>query len=270
VPAAPAALFGLPSWAERLTIAGAIVLGALILLWIVAWLMSRLIRRTRGEGPRARQRETAVKALASALRYVILIAAVVALVFAFAGGGSFAAVSGGALLVIIIGFAFQRLLVDAIAGFFILFEGDYAVGDVVRLEPSDYTGSVESIGLRATVLRGPGSERMIVPNGQITGVRIIPNGRRQVRLEMLTREPDAIQALVHEVAGSVAGAGGPWDGPPRVVVRPAESGLARVIVALEVEAAREGAADAWLVDALAARGGDLLVGPPLAISEGAR
>jgi hypothetical protein len=54
------------------------------------------------------------------------------------------------------------------------------------------------------------------------------------------------------------------------VVRPAESGLARVIVALEVEAAREGAADAWLVDALAARGGDLLVGPPLAISEGAR
>jgi small-conductance mechanosensitive channel len=270
VPAAPAALFGLPSWAERLTIAGAIVLGALILLWIVAWLMSRLIRRTRGEGPRARQRETAVKALASALRYVILIAAVVALVFAFAGGGSFAAVSGGALLVIIIGFAFQRLLVDAIAGFFILFEGDYAVGDVVRLEPSDYTGSVESIGLRATVLRGPGSERMIVPNGQITGVRIIPNGRRQVRLEMLTREPDAIQTLVHEVAGSVAGAGGPWDGPPRVVVRPAESGLARVIVALEVEAAREGAADAWLVDALAARGGDLLVGPPLAISEGAR
>jgi small-conductance mechanosensitive channel len=270
VPAAPAALFGLPTWAERLTIVGAILVGALITLWVVAWLMSRLIRRTRGEGPRARQRETAVKALGSALRYTILIAAVVALIFAIAGGGSVAAVSGGALIVVIVGFAFQRLLVDAIAGFFILFEGEYAVGDVVRLEPSGYTGRVESIGLRATVLRGPGSERMIVPNGQITGIRVIPNGRRQVRLEMLTGDPDAVQAMVHEVAGSVAGAGGPWDGPPRVVVRPAEGGLARVIVTLEVEPAREGAADAWLVDALAARAGDMLVGPPLALAEGAR
>ena len=68
-----------------------------------------------------------------------------------------AAVSGGAIVAIIVGFAFQRLLVDAIAGFFILFEGDYAVGDVVRLEPSGYTGTVESIGLRATVLNGSGS-----------------------------------------------------------------------------------------------------------------
>ncbi|HSJ73998.1 MAG TPA: mechanosensitive ion channel family protein [Miltoncostaeaceae bacterium] len=270
MPVAPAALFGLPSWAERLTLAGAIVVAALIALSIVAWLMSRLIRRTRGEGPGARQRETAVKALASGLRYLILIAAVVALVFAVAGGGSVAAVSGGALIAIVVGFAFQRLLVDAIAGFFVLFEGEYVVGDVIRLEPSGYTGRVESIGLRATILRGPGSERMVVPNGQITGIRVIPNGRRQVRLEMLTPDPDAVQALVHEVAGSVAGAGGPWDGPPRVVVRPAEGDLARVIVVLEVEPAREGAADAWLVDALAARGGDLLVGRPLAISEGGR
>ncbi len=270
MPVAPAALFGLPSWAERLTLAGAIVVGALITLWIVARLMSRLIRHTRREGPHARQRETAVTALASALRYTILIAALVALVFAIAGGGSVAAVSGGALIAIIVGFAFQRLLVDAIAGFFILFEGDYVVGDVIRLEPMGYTGRVETIGLRATVLRGPGSERMIVPNGQITGIRIIPNGRRQVRLEMLTRDPDAVQAMVHEIAGSVAGAGGPWDGPPRVVVRPAEGGLARVIAVLEVEPAREGAADAWLVDALAARAGDLLVGRPLSIAEGGR
>ena len=270
MPVAPAALFGLPSWAERLTLVGAILVGALILLWIVAWLMSRLIRRTRGEGPKARHRETAVKALASSLRYVILIAAFVALVFAVAGGGSLAAVSGGALIVIIVGFAFQRLLVDAIAGFFILFEGEYVVGDVIRLEPSGYTGQVESIGLRATVLRGPGRERMIVPNGQITGIRVIPDGSRQVRLEMLTRDPDAVEAMVSEIAGSVVGAGGPWDGPPRVVVRPAEGGLARVIAVLEVEPAREGAADAWLVDALEARAGDLLVGRPLAISEGGR
>ncbi len=271
VPAAPAAVFGLPEWAGRLALAACVVAGALLLLWFVSWLMGRLIRRTTPrEGPRARQRETAVKALASALRYVILIAAVIALVLAIAGGGSLAAASGGALFVIIAGFAFQRLLVDAIAGFFILFEGEYAVGDVISVEPSGYLGRVESIGLRATVLAGPGSERMVVPNGQITGLRVIPGGLRRLRLELLTRDPEAVEALVHEVAGTLAGAGGPWDGPPRVVVRPGDDGVTRVIAVLDVNAARAGASDAWLADALAARAGDLLVSPPLTTAEGRR
>jgi small-conductance mechanosensitive channel len=270
VPVPPAAVFGLPEWAGRLTLAGLVVAGALLLLWLATWLTSRLVRRTAPvEGPRARQRETAVKLLGSALRYVILIGALFALVFAIAGGGSVAAVSGGAIVAIIVGFAFQRLLVDAIAGFFILFEGDYAVGDVVRLEPSGYTGTVESIGLRATVLNGSGSERMIVPNGSISGIRVIPAGRRRVRLEMLTADPETVEAMVHEIGGAVAGAGGPWDGPPRVVVRSAEGGLSRLIAIVEIDPSREGAAETWLADALAARAGDLLVGRPLAISEGA-
>ena len=267
----PAAAFGLPEWAERLALAGLVVVGALVLLWGVAWLMPRLMARaTPRQGPRARQRETAVKALASGLRYLILIGALVALVLALAGGGSVAAVSGGALIVVILGFAFQRLLVDAIAGFFILFEDEYAVGDVIRLEPSGYTGEVESIGLRATVLRGVGSERMIIPNGQITGIRVIPDGRRRVRLELLTAEPEAVEAVVHEIGGAVAGAGGPWDGPPRVVARSTDGQLTRLIVIVEVDPVREGAPEAWLAGALAARAGDLLAGPPLAISDGAR
>jgi small conductance mechanosensitive channel len=268
---APAAAFGLPEWASRLTLAGLVVAGALVLLWVATWLTNRLIRRTTpAEGPRARQRETAVKVLASALRYLILIGAVIALVLALAGGGSVAAVSGGALFVVIVGFAFQRLMVDAIAGFFILFEGEYAVGDVIRLEPSGYTGTVESIGLRATVLTGSGSEHMIVPNGSITGIRVIPTGRRRVRLEMLTADPEALEAMVHQLGGAVAGAGGPWDGPPRVVARPADGGLTRLIAVVEVDPTREGAAADWLADALAERAGDLLAGPPLAISEGSR
>jgi small-conductance mechanosensitive channel len=269
VPAAPAAVFGLPEWAGRLTLAGLVIVGALVLLWAVGWLVPRLANRAARprDGARSRQRQTAVTALASGLRYLILVAAIVAVILAFAGGGSVAAVSGGALVVVIAGFASQRLLVDAIAGFFILFEDEYGVGDVVRLEPSGYTGEVESIGLRATVLRGPGSERMIIPNGQITGIRVIPSGRRPVRLELLTSDPEALSAVVHEIAGAVAGAGGPWDGPPRVVVRPTESDLARVIVIVDVDPVREGGAEGWLAEALAARAGDLLVGPPLSISD---
>src|SRR5215210_522567 len=95
VPAAPAAVFGLPEWAGRLTLAGLVIVGALVLLWAVGWLVPRLANRAARprDGARSRQRQTAVTALASGLRYLILVAAIVAVILAFAGGGSVAAVS---------------------------------------------------------------------------------------------------------------------------------------------------------------------------------
>ena len=52
VPVPPAAVFGLPEWAGRLTLAGLVVAGALLLLWLATWLTSRLVRRTAPvEGP---------------------------------------------------------------------------------------------------------------------------------------------------------------------------------------------------------------------------
>ena len=81
---------------------------------------------------------------------------------------------------------------------------------------------------------------MIVPNGSISGIRVIPAGRRRVRLEMLTADPETVEAMVHEIGGAVAGAGGPWDRPPRVVVRSAEGGLSRLIAIVEIDPSREG------------------------------
>jgi small-conductance mechanosensitive channel len=266
VPAAPAAVFGLPEWAGRLALVGLVLAGALLLLWAVAIAMPRLSRRA-AAGRRARQRQTAISALATGLRYLVLVAAAIAIAFAVAGGSGLAALSGGALVVVVVGFASQRLLMDVIAGFFILFEDQYGIGDVIRLEPSGATGRVETLGLRTTVLVGAGGERAIVPNGQITAVRLIPGGRRRYRLEMLTRDPDALQAIVGEVAGAVAGAGGPWDASPRIVCRDLEGDLVRVIAIVEVAAEREGAAEAWLPQAIAARAGDLLLGPPLAVMD---
>jgi small-conductance mechanosensitive channel len=269
-PILPDALFGLPEWASRLTSAGLVIAAALLLLWLVAWLVPRLLDRAApAGGVRARNRSTLVHALASALRYLILVLAVVAVIFALAGGG-IGAVTGSAVAVVVIGFAFQRLLGDIIAGFLILFEDQYGVGDTISLEPSGYVGRVESVGLRATELTGAGGERMIVPNGAISGVRVIPDGRRGVRIEALTRDPDALEAAVHELAGALAGAGGPWDAPARVVRRDAEDGLTRLIAVVELDPSRGGAPDAWLADALAQRAGDLMVGPPLVLPEGGR
>ena len=263
VPVQPAAVFGLPEWAGRLLLVAIVIVAAGVLMSAIGWLMKRLVARSRkGEGPRARQRQTAVAALATGLRYVVLVAAIVAIAFALAGGGGIAAVGGGALVVVVIGFASQRLLFDVIAGFFILFEDQYGVGDVIRVEPFGYTGEVEIVGLRTTVLAGASGEQLIVPNGNITAVRVIPGGRRPHRIELLTREPDQVEAIVREVASAVSGAGGPWRSMPRLVRRAGDEGLTRIIAVVDVDAVREDSTQ-WLADAIGERAGDLLIAPPL-------
>ncbi len=258
-----AAIFGLPEWAGRLVLAGLVIMVALALLYAIAWSLPRLLARTGpADGPRSRQRQTAVSALATGLRYVVLVAALVALAFALAGGGGLAAVSGGALIVLLASFASQRLLVDVIAGFFILFEDQYVVGDVVRLEPSGYTGEVTALGLRTTELEGPGAERMIVPNGQITAVRMIPRGRRRHRVEFLTRDPDAVATSILSLTSATSRADGPWASETRLVRHENPDGVTRLIAILDVDVHREEAVP-WLVDAVTMAVSQALEAPPL-------
>jgi moderate conductance mechanosensitive channel len=72
----------------------------------------------------------------------------------------------------IIGLAFsfgaQSLVKDVISGTFMLIEGQFGVGDVVRV--GGVSGLVERITLRTTVLRDIEGAVHIVPNGEITTV----------------------------------------------------------------------------------------------------
>jgi len=267
VPVAPAIL-GLPEWADRLVTAGAVVAAAIVLLAVLARLGPRLSDRlSRGVDPlRMRQRRTAIALLLTSLRYLVVIAAIVGAAFALAGGG-IAAVGGGALVVLVVGFASQRLLTDVIAGFFILFENQYGVGDFVRLEPTGYTGMVEELGVRTTVLRDLNGDRLHVPNGQITAVRRIPRGWRSFQVELVTRDPDAVASAVAEVARTASLGGARFLAPPRVAERHAVgAGLTAVLVRAEVAPSLEWLVERFLVETLAARAGELLAAPPLVVS----
>ena len=104
---------------------------------------------------------------------------------------------------------------------------------------------------------------MTVPNGQITAIRLYPEGRRHYRVEMLTRDPDAVEGIVAEVAGGVAGAGGPWEACPRMVRRERDGGLTRLIAIVDADAFQDDTATHWLADTVAQRAGDRLASPPL-------
>lgn len=62
-----------------------------------------------------------------------------------------------------IGFGAQKLIKDLIAGFFIVIENQYCVGEWVKLD--SHEGIVEELGLRVTRLRDFNGELHIIPNG---------------------------------------------------------------------------------------------------------
>jgi small conductance mechanosensitive channel len=64
-----------------------------------------------------------------------------------------------------IAFAAQNLVRDFITGFFILFEDQYRVGDVVTI--AGISGLVEEIGLRRTILRDLDAKVHSIPNGKV-------------------------------------------------------------------------------------------------------
>jgi small conductance mechanosensitive channel len=71
----------------------------------------------------------------------------------------------GAALAAGLGFGAQNLVRDLIAGFFILAEDQYRIGDTITVAAT--TGKVEDIQFRVTVLRDGEGNVHFVPNGQI-------------------------------------------------------------------------------------------------------
>ena len=67
-----------------------------------------------------------------------------------------------------VSFGAQSLVKDVITGIFMLLEGQFGIGDVIRL--GDAAGVVEKITLRTTVLRDVFGVVHIIPNGEITRV----------------------------------------------------------------------------------------------------
>ncbi|ACB52233.1 hypothetical protein cce_2885 [Crocosphaera subtropica ATCC 51142] len=78
--------------------------------------------------------------------------------------------AGLGILGVGVSLASQNLIRDAINGFFIILEDQYAVGDVIQVQ--DFGGLVENINLRITQLRDPEGRLITIPNSE---VKIVAN-----------------------------------------------------------------------------------------------
>lgn len=84
------------------------------------------------------------------------------------GGPTQAILAGAGILGLAVGLGAQSLVTDLVSGFFILFENQYLVGDIVQI--GDAHGRVEGVGIRTTQIRDESGKLFIIPNGQVKNV----------------------------------------------------------------------------------------------------
>ncbi len=77
--------------------------------------------------------------------------------------------AGAGIVGIAISFGSQSLVKDILAGFFIIIEDQFNIGDKIKI--NDLEGVVEKITLRLTVLRDKDNNLIYIPNSQITTVK---------------------------------------------------------------------------------------------------
>lgn len=121
---------------------------------------------------RSRQRvEALTMALRSGVTFVVWTIAAF-MILAELGVSLGPLLAGAGVVGIAIGFGAQSLIKDFLAGFFILFEDQFAVGDIVDLGEGSgiAAGVVEQVGLRSTRLRAIDGTVWHVGNGEILKV----------------------------------------------------------------------------------------------------
>ncbi len=95
-----------------------------------------------------------------------------------------------------LGFGAQSLIKDFLSGIFIISENQYRVGDIIDIE--GFSGTVERIGTRSTVMRDVDGNVHYFPNGMVQHVINKTMGYSMARFTMLLR-PEADIDVVAEI-----------------------------------------------------------------------
>ena len=134
---------------------------------VVKNIVSKLIGKRNLKGAKKQRIETLRTLIDNVFKYLIITCVVLALLSAF-GINVKSIVAGLGIGTAILGLAFKDLATDLIAGFTIITEGEYEVGDTIEVD--DFMGEVVSIGLRTTRIRNFKGATKIIANHYMDNV----------------------------------------------------------------------------------------------------
>jgi len=208
-----------------------------------------------------KRRETTVAVIRAAIAYAAFAVAIVLSAAQLTGGlDKLSTLAGASFVIILAGFAIQRVLMDVIAGTMMFVERWYAVGDTIAIPTLETQGVVEDVSLRRTKLRTLDGETIHVSNSQIPAVRVLPEGLKELAIELFVSDRERGENLVLQVQRILP------EGPTTFARRPwieevneLDERLVRIRLRASVAAGREWLVEGFLSDLLKERADDDLI-----------
>jgi small conductance mechanosensitive channel len=189
----------------------------LLVIAIGSFLLIRLLRAVAeripnlmaaGGEPGITEREKRARTAASLIRTVgTTLVVIVAVMMAFReiGLDITPLIAGAGVAGLAIGFGAQSLIKDIVAGFFILLDDQFHVGDVIQA--AGVSGQVEQMTLRMTIIRDLQGTVHFIPNGEIKVVSNLTKEWSRAVLEIgvsYEEDVDRVIALLSEIGRSLA------------------------------------------------------------------
>ena len=137
-----------------------LIIGIAVSLAILVSLVARISFKSK-------KAKTLSKLIVNFFKWVIAICAIFFIISAWGASTTITLASAG-ILTLIIGLGSQSLVADILAGLFIVFEGDFQVGDIVVID--GWRGEVLEIGIRTTKLIDAGGNIKIISNNEIKSI----------------------------------------------------------------------------------------------------
>jgi len=186
-----------------------IAIGSILLIRLLRAVAERIPNLMAAGGePGITEREKRARTAASLLRTVgTTLVVIVAVMMAFReiGLDITPLIAGAGVAGLAIGFGAQSLIKDIIAGFFILLEDQFHVGDVIQA--AGVSGQVEQMTLRMTIIRDLQGTVHFIPNGEIKVVSNLTKEWSRAVLEIgvgYEEDVDRVIALLSEIGRSLA------------------------------------------------------------------
>jgi small conductance mechanosensitive channel len=215
----------------------ALVVGGLLVRWLAARLIDRMVGRI-ANGPlneRRRVRALTMGSLLKSIATTVIVFVVVLMIIAELGFPIGPLIASAGVVGLAIGFGAQSLVKDYLSGMFMIFEDQYGVGDSVDVGQA--SGTIEAVGLRVTRLRDVHGTVWYVRNGEILRVGNMSQNWARTVIDVgvsVSSDLDHVRSVLRGVAHEL------WEDPAfdgRVIEEPEVWGveaLAGEIVTMRV------------------------------------
>lgn len=142
---------------------------SLVIMLAVVWIAEQIIVMILDSfGGKRGKKATVRKLMISFVKYASLIIGMI-WGLAILGVNVAAIFAGVGVISLVIGFGAESLIEDIITGLFIIFEGQYSVGDIVCID--GFRGTVSAIGVRTTHIVDLGGNIKIINNSSIRNIQ---------------------------------------------------------------------------------------------------